>query len=867
MPMNRRESLKTLALGAVGHGFLLDQLGRSESAKRTKFESDWHRWPDVRWAGPSLWGNRLQDWYIRDGAVECQVTAENRTLHCLTHRLVERGETFSTAVVVQRLEDAREGYVGFRIGARGRFSDYRSAAVFGEGIDAGITTGGRLFIGETRGRDTVDRPTTSAVRLLLEARPSGDHFALSLTALEPDGTGTLSSLQVDGLAADMLVGNVALVSFFDDEDSERPSARFSAWEMGGDRLVTDPAAAFGPVCFAQYTLHRGTLKLTAQLAPIEEIEGHRVVLEVHRGGRWEVVGEDEADPLSRTAHFRAEGWDASAAVPYRIRVHLPLASGTETFDYEGTVAREPTEADRLKVAVFSCNSDYGFPDSEVVRHVGRHRPDLAVFLGDQYYESHGGFGIQTTSLEKATLDVLRKWYMFGWSYRDLFRHIPSAFIPDDHDVYHGNVWGEGGEHAPTGEGWGYAAQDQGGYKMPPEWIDAVQRSETGHLPDPYDPTPVKQGIGVYYTAWDYAGVSFALLEDRKFKSAPQNVLPEGARVENGFVTNTDFDPSRLRDQPDAVLLGERQMEFLNRWVGDWRGGTQLKAVLSQTNLCTVHTLPAGSTDDKMVPGLAIPPPGVYVQGDAPALDMDSNGWPPNRRDDVVRLLRKAFAFHIAGDQHLATLVHYGVDEFGDAGFAFTGPALNNIWPRRWWPPVGEDHRPLPDRPPYTGDFHDAFGNRITVHAVANPHQTGREPSIIYDRATGYGIVTFDKARRTIDVECWPRYVDPSTHPDGQYADWPVAIRQEDNYGRAARAWLPNIAVEGLDDPVIEVVDERIGEMVYTLRIKGRTFQPKVFAEGTYSIRVGDPDRALFKKRRGLAAVARKEAAGSLTVHF
>jgi hypothetical protein len=157
--------------------------------------------------------------------------------------------------------------------------------------------------------------------------------------------------------------------------------------------------------------------------------------------------------------------------------------------------------------------------------------------------------------------MLHKWYMFGWSYRDLFRHVPAAFIPDDHDVYHGNVWGEGGKHAPTEEGWGAVAQDQGGYKMRPEWVNDVQVAQTSHLPDPYDPTPVEQGIGVYYTGWDYGGVSFAILEDRKFKSAPANVLPAEARVVNGWIQNPDFDVREHRDPPGAELLGARQMAF------------------------------------------------------------------------------------------------------------------------------------------------------------------------------------------------------------------------------------------------------------------------------------------------------------------
>jgi hypothetical protein len=394
------------------------------------------------------------------------------------------------------------------------------------------------------------------------------------------------------------------------------------------------------------------------------------------------------------------------------------------------------------------------------------------------------------------------------------------------------------------------------------WVNAVQRAQTSHLPDPHDPTPVKQGIGVYYTDWLYGGVSFAILEDRKFKSPPQETLPEEAQVVNGFITNTDFDITAHRDLPHAELLGDRQEAFLDDWSADWGGGAQMKAVLSQTNFSAVHTLPEGATNDQMVPELPMPAPGAYVEGDAPVVDMDTNGWPQNRRDEALRRLRACRAFHIAGDQHLATVVRYGVEAFDDAGFAFTGPALNNIWPRRWWPDPATKQRPLPeaDAPAYTGSFFDGLGNRITVHAAANPHETGREPSIIYDRMTGYGIVTFDTAHREVHVECWPRYADPSEGPGGQYDGWPITVAQADGDGRTAAAHLPTLDIRGLDEPVVQVVDEAGGETLYTLRLPASTFRPEVFrAGGTYTVRVGDGDRWM-ETLAGVEALAADEEA-------
>lgn len=57
----------------------------------------------------------------------------------------------------------------------------------------------------------------------------------------------------------------------------------------------------------------------------------------------------------------------------------------------------------------------------------------------------------------------------------------------------------------------------GGYAESADWVNMVQRVQCAHNPDPYDPIPVLQDITVYYTAFAY-GVSFAVLEDRKFKN-------------------------------------------------------------------------------------------------------------------------------------------------------------------------------------------------------------------------------------------------------------------------------------------------------------------------------------------------------------
>ena len=457
------------------------------------------------------------------------------------------------------------------------------------------------------------------------------------------------------------------------------------------------------------------------------------------------------------------GWQGHGPVPYRVLCDIPLVSGgVETHDYAGIIPPEPTGRP-VRALTMSCNYDAGFPDADVVAHAQRHDADLVLFLGDQFYEWNGGFFVETAPIGRATLDYLRKWIQFGWSYRELFRNRPSICLLDDHDVYHGNLWGSSGRAARAASD-ATAQSDSGGYRMPADWVNMAQLTQTSHMPDPVDPVPVGQGIAVYFCEWRYAGIRFAIIEDRKFKSAPRDILPAEAEVSNGYARHPDHHRARERTL-EAELIGERQMQFLRRWrTGcDARG---FNVLLSATPFVAMQTLPIGTTGYEITPKLPIPAPGDYVAGDTPTRDMDTNGWPQRRRDEVVTLLADACDIHLVGDQHLGAVLRYGVQEYGDSCFAFAAPALCNLWPRRWWPAPGPRGN--------LGDFRDGFGNRMTVHAVTNPVRTGRTPAELYDLATGYGLVEFDAAAGTMTLRCWPRHADPAAG-GRPYAGWPIRL--------------------------------------------------------------------------------------------
>ncbi len=478
------------------------------------------------------------------------------------------------------------------------------------------------------------------------------------------------------------------------------------------------------ICFGIYTTQNKVMKMTAQLFPLYPDETRDVRLELKRNGVWEEAAREKVNDIGWSALFRIENWDETKDVPYRLR-HGQNAV------FEGLIRKQPTNKEEIVIASLNCssNKDRSMRE-EYTRNVNYFNPDLVFFAGDQSYDH---------------TEHTAAWLLFGLQYRELFRERPCITIPDDHDVGHGNLWGEGGKISASPAG------DDGGYFYHHEYVKMVERCQTSHLPDPYDPTPIQQGIRVYYTSINIGGIDFAIIEDRKFKSGPAGKIPQqGPRPDH--IRNPEYDPKSI-DLPGLQLLGERQLKFLKEW-GKKYDGVSMKAVLSQTGFCGgAHR--HGTFEN-------------YLHA-----DLDCNGWPQTGRNEALRAIQAAGAVHLAGDQHIATLVQHGIDNYRDGPFAFVAPALVNTYYNRWWHPLDEKpgNNNDPKNPlPFTGDYQDGLGNKITMHAYANIE----DYDLLRD---GFGIVRFNKMKKSVTFESWERFTDVTKKGAQQMPGWPRTIRQ------------------------------------------------------------------------------------------
>jgi len=535
---------------------------------------------------------------------------------------------------------------------------------------------------------------------------------------------------------------------------DRPAATTATPDAKGGRPFALDVPRRDVIAFALYTVtvrpeSRGTLKLSAQLFPLKPGEPREARLEIRRGDAWVEAARAEVHYPGWDANFRVVDWDASRDWPYRVR------HGDEAI-FEGLVRRDPADKPQVTVAVMSCNSSRT-PGAreELVTSLREADPDLLFFAGDQTY--------------RHTQHTVG-WIEFGLQFRDVIRDRPTVTIPDDHDVGHPNLWGAGGRQAGRADG------ADGGYFYPADYVNMVQRQQTWHLPDPVDPAPVAQGIGVFFTRLVVGGLDCAILEDRKFKTGPFGAIPAlGPRPDH--ITDPTYDRASI-DKPGLELLGARQLTWLERWGHDWEG-VRAKTALSATAFCgAVHL--HGKPDNRLL------------------ADLDCNGWPQRGRNAALKLLRAAHATHLCGDQHLAVVVKHGIERHGDGPWSFTAPALVNTIYGRWWHPLDEQAgaNAVPDSPlPWTGDYEDGLGNKISVVAYANPEDVSDERK----RGDGYGIARFDFSKDTITFECWPRF--PVKGADGaprQYPGWPVTAPLE-RPEKAAAIEKTNVIVVLVDD--------------------------------------------------------------------
>ena len=112
-------------------------------------------------------------------------------------------------------------------------------------------------------------------------------------------------------------------------------------------------------------------------------------------------------------------------------------------------------------------------------------------------------------------------------------------------------------------------------------------------------------------------------------------------------------------------------------------------------------------------------------------------------------------------------------------------------------------------------------------------------------------------------ECWPRFSDVRQGAGAPFPGWPITVAQDANDGRKVDGYLPELIFSGGKNPVVQVVEEMSGEVLYTVRARDGRFQPRGYSKGKHTVKIG-PQKPDTKTFAGLEPKL-KSAAGELNV--
>ncbi len=756
------------------------------------------------WIGPDYWANRLQDWRVTMGRLECLEGRANmplRTVHWLSGEIADNGEAFEVSVRTGTLgfEALADGtaFSGVLLGAGEGELDYRGAALIHHHPGVG---GGLLAVFNDKGQAqflqnndaSLNRPILATginrspntrtgklgnfedFRVTIQVGPdqSGERD-LAIVVTDMFNGEQVSEVELTGYPSSKLLGGIALVSHGGKKTERR--FWFREFEVSGSGIRNQPKRHFGPVVGVLYTVDGDRLKLNAQFPPLGFNDSQNAKLQLHRDGAWRDAGEEAIHAPSYTALFDLELAERTADLKYRVGYEM---EGKLSW-FTGTIPVGPKSNEEIRVVGLTCYQNmalsadgswgegaYGspegrwiphnvhYPHNNLVHDLHTERPDLIALLGDQIYE--GGNPTNSDHAEgNPHLDYLYKWYLTLADLGRITRHVPTVVLVDDHDVYQGDLAGGGGRANRDGD------NKKGGYYHEPEFIQMVERTQTAANPEPQRREHISQGLTSYYTNFELGGVHFALMEDRKFKSFPSRLGP--LEKYGSKIINEGYD-GRNADLPDGQILGEQQEAFLRNWIRSTEG---VRVAFTQTLFASLHTAPSGKL----------------------WLDVDAGGWPQTPRNRALEILIEGDVLLLAGDTHLPAVVQHGVRDFRDSVWQFVVPAVANKY-RRWWEPNEEGANRRPGDPYYTGDYLDGFGNHMTVAAVGNPKLDNQ---IVYEEnlkrdvgyasehlfldknnyRDGYGVLVVSADRKTATFECWPAGPEAEQHPG-----WPVVLQKD-----------------------------------------------------------------------------------------
>lgn len=295
----------------------------SHETKQTLYKAEWAG--QGQWIGRAWWANPLWDWK-KDGYGGVQVpAAKQRALSLLPLTVAETGEyiALQSTITFSNISPGIAGNVaaGFALSRIGVFEDYRSAVVYPKSqLPAVIRSDGLLSLPGVTSKTGVSLKG-DPILLTLQGFKVNGSVLLTLTAKQSSVEVSISThVQIS-----QVTGVLALITEGPSRNSELvPQAivTFRNFSVFGSMVSQKPDRSFGPILWTQYTISDGTLRIQAQLSPIDSPETVTLLVTPLSGGKTTQKFIAKSQRLSRTVRFTIANWDSNRRWRYVIQINV-----------------------------------------------------------------------------------------------------------------------------------------------------------------------------------------------------------------------------------------------------------------------------------------------------------------------------------------------------------------------------------------------------------------------------------------------------------------------------------------------------------------------------------------------------------------
>lgn len=730
----------------------------------------------------NFWANRLQDWQLNKGRIECINTSlPLRTLHLLPYTISSDSGTVKISMKIGSIKKndslTKHDYAGLILGAGALTDDFRKRAFIHQthtksgGIIAAVNGMGKLiFIDNETGEflnlaaaEEIKTPIFSTQGLYMQIKlyPEGETYSLNFSIVKETEEEVLSHAKVMNIPKEKIEGNIAFV-VNSPQNNCKSGIWFQDFKLSGTKLNYNENSKISPIIGAFYNYFNKQVHLKAQLMPPGFNSDNKVRLEIseYEKDEWKQIAEQEIDSVSYTADFSFKLKKHNTIYNYRLIYSEKDDKGkTKEFFYEGLIKNK--QKNTLKLTVIKNTSRmlpttswvtkpnnknrFSLPDSTLSEMLINDKSDFYMFQGELIDKS--GFIENSGSklLQNLKLNYLYELYKWHLSFSEITKNHSCLLLLKDDFLENRNNENE--------------------FNLNLSETEYLKKliCKTQHSPE-IECSSQNQLL----SSFSIGGVNFAYIPEAKREKSDSLLLV-----------------NRYLNKPDSFMLSRKRE--LKKWALNW-DNSELKAIITSEPISSLETLNSRKTNIKY-----------------------------NKNKDIIDYAQKTFSVIISSSD-TSSFFKYGIKKYADASYSYIAPAsISSLVMKK-----------------QNNEFISQELNRINLLAKA---EKNTKKDVL--NSFSYGLISFNKFQQSISFYN-KKIVLTEEEQLKDTNNWSIKILAKSNYNKSSPAYLPLLRIKGaLSKPVITIFDSRTKELIYTKRINKLSYKPKVFYWGRYDIEILD----------------------------